>query len=96
MTSWLIWAFLLVLQNASHTAVSRARNSKSLGYHAIASVFSNGVWFLALAVAVDKIREADSALALGLTALFYVACTVVGSVGAHHLLMHHVEKRRGL
>lgn len=38
---------LVVLQNASFTLVSRARNSKSLWYHGIASVLSNGIWLLA-------------------------------------------------
>lgn len=40
------WFFLLVLQNAAFTWVSRARNSGSLAYHATASVFSNGIWFV--------------------------------------------------
>jgi peptide/nickel transport system permease protein len=45
---WIIWGILLILQNAAHTATSRARNSKGsigLWYNGIASIFSNGVWF---------------------------------------------------
>ena len=34
---------LVILQNASFTLVSRARNSPSLMYHGIASVLSNGM-----------------------------------------------------
>jgi hypothetical protein len=90
--SWLAWAALLLAQNASFTWVSRARNSRSVKYHAVASICSNGVWFVAIAVAVDKIAEAkgDPWLFAG-TALFYTLCTVAGSVGMHHLLMTHVE-----
>ena len=43
--SLVYWALLLVLQHAAFTWVSRARNSGSIGYHAIASVFSNGIFF---------------------------------------------------
>ena len=38
--SWVLWAVMLLIQNATFTWVSRARNSKSLGYHAVAAVFS--------------------------------------------------------
>lgn len=41
--------FILLLafaQNVSFTIVSRSRNRSSFKYHMIASVFSNGVWFL--------------------------------------------------
>jgi hypothetical protein len=40
--------FLVLLQNASFTLVSRARNSKSLAYHAGAAVLSNGIWLLVI------------------------------------------------
>jgi hypothetical protein len=92
---WAIWAVMLLIQNASFTWVSRARNSSSLAYHALASVCSNGVWFLNLGVAVNKVNEAwaaDSLLQLVLTAGFYTTFTVIGSVGMHHLLMTKVER----
>ena len=41
--NYFAWALLLILQNMAFTWVSRARNSGSLGYHAIASICSNGV-----------------------------------------------------
>ena len=90
--SWMWWALLLLAQNASFTWVSRARNSRSVRYHAVAALCSNGIWFLSIAVAIDKIQEAkgDPWLFLG-TALFYTGCTVAGSIGMHHLLMTHVE-----
>lgn len=97
MTTWLLWATLLLAQNASATWVSRARNSRSLGYHALASIASNGVWILSLGMAIDKLAEARNAGAwprLAATVAFYVTFTVIGSVGAHHLLMTRVETGR--
>ncbi len=95
MTEWGLWAVILLIQNASFTFVSRARNSRSLAYHAVASVCSNGVWFLSLGFAVNKLAEAREAgswtLLLG-TAAFYTVFTVIGSVGAHHVLMTKVER----
>lgn len=94
MTTWLLWAVLLLAQNGSATWVSRARNSRSLGYHALASVGSNGVWILSLGMAIDKLADARAAgngWQLAGTVAFYVAFTVAGSVGAHHLLMTRVE-----
>jgi hypothetical protein len=71
--TWLVWACLLLVQNASFTWVSRGRrNSSSLAYHGLASIFSNGIWFIALMFAVDKIadaRKAHSPLLLIATAL---------------------------
>ena len=94
--SWVLWAFMLLLQNASFTWVSRARNSKSLSYHALAAVGSNGIWFLNLGVAVDKLTEARHAGSVWwviLTAAFYTVFTVIGSVGMHHFLMTKVERK---
>jgi len=44
--TYFVWAVLLVLQNAAFTMTSRARNSGSDAYHALAAVFSNGFWIL--------------------------------------------------
>lgn len=93
--TWIIWAVLLLLQNASFTWVSRARNSKSLSYHAVASVCSNGIWFLSLGVAVNKVTDAmasGSWTAMALAAAFYTTFTVLGSVSMHHFLMTRVER----
>ena len=81
----LAWAALLVVQNASFTIVSRARNSGSDWYHAIASVFSNGIWFVSQTFIVlglvDIARSLDWRAWTGL-ATIYVVCTVFGSVVA--------------
>lgn len=93
--TWVLWAILLLLQNASFTMVSRARNSKSLWYHALASVGSNGIWFLSLGLAINKVTDAmktGSWVLMAGTAAFYTVFTVVGSVGMHHILMTHVER----
>jgi uncharacterized membrane protein YfcA len=37
---------LAYIQNISFSIVSRARNRSNMLYHASASVFSNGIWFL--------------------------------------------------
>lgn len=94
--SWILWAILLLLQNASFTMVSRARNSKSLTYHALAAVGSNGVWFLSLGIAINKVTEAMASASwrlMAATALFYTVFTVIGSVGMHHLLQTKVETK---
>ena len=97
MIGWVVWASLLLLQNASFTLVSRARNSKSLAYHVVAAVLSNGTWLLSLGIAVNKLaeaRETGSWTMLAFTAAFYTTFAVVGSVGMHHVLMTKVEKDR--
>ena len=93
--TWALWAVLLIGQNFSFTLVSRARNSGSLGYHALAAVFSNGVWFVSqfilIGSIVDAIKTADvgKAIALG---VFYTVCTIVGSVSSHWFAMRYLEK----
>lgn len=48
--TWILWGVLLIIQNMSFTLVSRARNSGSIKFHAVASVGSNGVWFASQAI----------------------------------------------
>lgn len=67
---------LLVLafaQNTAFSVVSRSRNRDNMTYHVIASVFSNGIWFLTF----KQLVTADMTLSL-----FPVYCvgTVLGSV----------------
>lgn len=82
----MIELFLLtVLQNLSFTFVSRARNSKSLKYHAIAAVFSNGIWLLVIRKVVLNLDD----VTLMIT---YVIAAVVGSLLAHYVSMKFFEK----
>lgn len=80
---------LVMLQNASFTLVSRARNSRSLAYHFIASVVSNGVWLLVIRKVVQNF---DSPVMM----LTYLVGSVTGSVMMHYLSMKYFEKSKNL
>ena len=93
--NWLLWAVSLLLQNASFTWVSRARNSGNVKYHAVAAIGSNGIWFLNQFIVVDVITKAIKSSDLWLavsSGLWYTLWTVVGSITMHWFLMKHVEK----
>lgn len=95
MTKWLIWALLLLVQNASFTWVSRARNSANVGYHAVAAIFSNGIWFASQFFVVDlmvQIRRSHSVTLALFGGAFYTSLTVLSSIAMHKFLMQHVEK----
>lgn len=76
---------LTILQNASFTLVSRARNSNSKTYHAIASVLSNGIWLLVIRNVVTNFEN----VTLMIT---YLIGSVIGSVAMHHFAMKYFEK----
>lgn len=84
--NYILLFFVTILQNASFTLVSRARNTKSLLFHAIASVFSNGIWF----VVVRKVTAPDPNT--WLLGIVYVTGTVTGSVLMHYFSMNFIEK----
>ena len=92
--TWIAWALLLIVQNASFTLVSRARNSGSYLFHAAAAVGSNGIWLASQFVLVNKMiatmkdQDWTAALVMG---LFYTTFTVVGSVGMHYISVHYIE-----
>ena len=77
--------------------VSRARNSGSLTYHAIAAVFSNGIWFVSQFILVDSvmgiIKNSDWTYAVFI-GIFYTFFTIIGSISSHIVLMKWVEKGR--
>jgi putative flippase GtrA len=75
-----------VLQNASFTLVSRARNTKSLKFHALASVASNGVWLLV-------IRQIVTHLDSWAMMATYLVGSVIGSVVMHYISMTYFEKK---
>ena len=77
---------LVILQNASFTLVSRARNSNSLAYHTIASVLSNGMWLLV-------IREVVLNLSNWQLMLTYLVGAVIGSISMHYIAMKYFEKK---
>ena len=76
---------LTILQNASFTLVSRARNSKSIPYHAVAAVLSNGIWLLVIRQVVMNLDKWWLMIA-------YLIGSVIGSVLMHYIAMKYLEK----
>lgn len=64
---------LAFIQNVSFTMVSRSRNRSNMSYHAVCSVFSNGIWFATMHYLV----AADLTFWL---AIPYIIGTVCGSL----------------
>lgn len=77
---------LTILQNASFTLVSRARNSNSILYHTIASVLSNSIWLLVIRNVVTNFDN----LTLMIT---YLIGSVIGSISMHYVAMKYFEKK---
>ena len=77
---------LVIIQNASFTLVSRARNSPSIVFHGLSSVLSNGIWLLV----IRKVTQSFDKPELMIT---YLVGSVIGSLGMHYISMHHIEKR---
>lgn len=71
---------LAFLQNISFSVVSRARNRNNFTYHLVASVVSNGIWFLTFRELV--LGKMDFILFIP-----YTIGTVVGSLGGAKLSM---------
>ena len=77
---------LTLLQNASFTLVSRARNSNSILYHGGAAVLSNGIWLLVIRKVVTNLDRPELMAA-------YLVGAVLGSIGMHYFSMHFLEKK---
>ena len=78
---------LVILQNASFTLVSRARNSKSILYHTIASVLSNAIWLLVIRQVVINFNN-------WVLMATYLVGAVIGSVSMHYIAMKYFEKTK--
>lgn len=78
---------LVILQNASFTLVSRARNSPSRLYHTVASVLSNGIWLLV-------IRQVVMNLDNWVLMVTYLVGAVIGSISMHYIAMRYFEKKK--
>lgn len=87
-SSWVLWALVLIVQNYAFTYVSRARNSGSLTRHAIAAVFSNGVWFVSQLLIFSRMFDlmtGKSGMGMAIfTGTFYTVFTLTGSISAHY------------
>ena len=92
---WLLWAVVLVGYEASTTFLARAVNSGSLWYHAIAALVANAFYagrYIFLLESGLKVLQSGSLADIVLPALFFVVCTVTGSVGGHYAAMRWVER----
>lgn len=77
---------LTILQNASFTLVSRARNSNSILYNAIASILSNGIWLLVLKNVITNFDKPSVMFA-------YITGSIIGSTWMHYIVMKYFEKK---
>ena len=95
--SWLLWGLVLSGYDASTTFLSRACNSGSLRWHAIASMVSNLLYLcryiFLLENGLEVIRTGNLSDVV-LPVLFFLGCTVAGSVAAHYVSMRWIEKGR--
>lgn len=76
---------LTVLQNASFTLVSRARNTNSIIFHGFASVLSNGIWLLVIKQVVTNFNSP-------VLMFTYLVGSVSGSLLMHYISMNYLEK----
>lgn len=79
---------LAVSQNFAFLAVSRARNRDNVAHHAIASVFSNGVWFLTFrqlyisGLELPLIVPYALGIAVGSLAALYISLYIEKKIGS--------------
>jgi hypothetical protein len=97
MSFWMLmlWALLMLVQSASFTLVSRARNSGSLWFNGVASTLSNGIWFIGqfvVIVSVLDVVKSGSWLSGAGYALWYILWNVAGGVTMQWLSMKYFEK----
>lgn len=88
------WELLVIAgfafpQNVAFTFVSRGRNSGSLTYHLVASIFSNGIWLItqifSIAVIAGEFSRGADPVILTLYGIVYTLSTMPGSIFAHWL-----------
>lgn len=85
------------LQNAAFTWSGRSRNSGDVTYHALAALFSNGLWFLMTVVIWERLWASvigGDWQAVAMTGFIYVAGTVLGSCSMMWLLLKTETGRR--
>lgn len=93
--TYLWWGLLLIVQQASQTFISRARNGDNLRTHALASAVSNSVWLVGQFIILDQwAKVKGDTLATVLTAVYYVVFCVLGSVSVHALALRKGNHER--
>jgi hypothetical protein len=85
--NYIIIFFLTILQNGSFTLVSRARNSGSLVYNGLASIASNGIWYLVF-------RKLSLSIDDPFLGVVYVTGAVIGSVLMQWVSITYLEKKK--
>lgn len=96
--TWVAWAILLIAQNFAFTFVSRARNSGSLKRHMMASVMSNGIWFLSQTIIFSQmfnIMTGRYGLPLAIFTGLYYTCWTMGGAMLGHAISLRTEKGKG-
>ncbi len=78
---------MLLGQNASFTLVSRARQTSNLVFHSVAALASNGLFIFIITAYAANYNNFW-------LKIWYIVCTVIGSVIAHHISMHKIEKTK--
>lgn len=95
MTRWLLWSVMLISTSGSGTLASRARNTPSFGYHALAALFSHGTFFVSnligIDVLVEVIKTRDARLAC-VGFVVYAGASTLGSIASHWVAMRFLEK----
>lgn len=82
---WVVWAIVLVLQQATQTFSMRAKASGSWRYVAVTAIASHAVWFGSQIAILSKVAEAlksGNFVSLLPTALFYVVFCSIGNTAA--------------
>lgn len=95
MTRWILWSIILVFTNGSGTLASRARNTPSYAYHALAALASHGTFFLSSLIGVDLMVEIIKTHSVTLALqgfLVYALSSTAGSIGVHWMAINHFEK----
>lgn len=89
----ILWFFILVVQSAAFTWVSRARNSGSIPYHAAASTVSNSVYFISQLFLIGYVAKPGMPMSeLCILGGTYTAGSVVGGTAMHFISIHWLEK----
>ena len=94
LNQWCVWALLLFSQQFTFLFSSRAKNSGSIKYSALAGIGSHGTWFFAQVYFVTSIlRYANAPLTEQLgVALFYMTFTILGTISAQIIALKWAER----
>lgn len=92
---WFIWIVLLISTSGTSTLASRARNTPSYVYHALAALGSHGTFIISqligLDILVEVIRTHNTHMAIVACAV-YAASSTSGSILSHWVAMRFFER----